>query len=290
MVTSDETRRAFLKKTAVGAIAAGGVWVAPTVLSLDAASAVGTCPSGSLTFPWSSGGEGTRHTAVTNPVVGTVGGIDVRIISTAVSATGVASAGLIVDNFSTRGTPQNAACPPTLNCGSAATTNYPRGNSTSFYSLLMNNTTACNCTSTGTLGRFVEVVFGFFNTGTNTAHAVRNLAFSLYDIDSAGSYRDQVHVFINGSATEATLGAGQNAIATLPGATPTVAGTRRPRRSSAPSTAPRPPPTATTATSTCSSLAALSITQVRVRFNDILATAPTTVQWVGIGNLTFCKV
>jgi hypothetical protein len=302
MATQDlDTRRDFLRKTAIGAAVAGGAWAAPAVLSLDAAHAVGTCPSGSLTFPWSTGGEGTTVYSTSNATpagsvfVGNIGGatgIDIRVWNNIATGT-VAGAG---DNWRTRGTPQNNACPPTVNCGSAATTNWPRGNQTSFYSLLMNaqanngNNGLCNtCAAAGTTGRSTEVTFGFFNPGTTTQHAVRNLAFSLYDIDaSTGNYRDEVHVYINGTATEATLGAGANATATRPGAAPTVAA---------------PGATAIFQANAGSSAAAnsnngnidlqfaanLSINQVRVRFVDTLGSAPQTVQWVGIGNLTFCK-
>jgi len=272
---------------------AGGAWVAPTVLTLDAAHAVGTCPSGSIAFPWSNGGaDGTTHVPLTNPLVGTstTGGIDIRILAIGQSATGVV--GTAADNFTTRNPTQNAAFPPTLNCGSAATTNYPRGTKTSFYSLLMNNTAANNCTTAGTAGRFVEVTFGFFNTGTLVAHPVRNLAFTLLDIDSANSYRDQVQIFINGNLlTPATVGAGQDitlatrvgggaSTVTVPGAAATFTAING---------------MSAAANTTDGNLALQfnpnnNVTSVRVRFTDILAGGPTSVQWVGIGDLTFCKV
>jgi hypothetical protein len=157
----------------------------------------------------------------------------------------------------------------------------------------MNDTTTCtNCNpGSGTANRSSEVTFGFFVHGSTTvAQPVRSLAFSLYDIDSAsGEYQDQVQVFINGSATEATLGAGGQATATLA----VAAGT---------STVQALGATAIFKAKTNSSAAANSqngnvnlqfnstnsITTVRVRFQDISG-GPTTVQWVGIGDLSFCK-
>jgi hypothetical protein len=292
LLQPDDTRRDFLRKTAIGAMVAGGAWVAPAVLTLDAARAAGTCPTGTATFAWSSGGDGVRHTAGTNPLVGTIDGVDIRIINT--TSTSVAGAGLIGDNWMTRNSPQAAGCPPTVNCGSAATTNFPRGNATSFYSLLMNDTTTCNnCNpGSGTANRSSEVTFGFFVAGSTTkAQPVRSLAFSLYDIDSAsGEYQDQVQVFINGSTTEATLGAGGNATATLAvaGATSTI---QNPLAATAIFKAKANSSAAASSQNGNVNLqfnSTNSITTVRVRFQDISG-GPTTVQWVGIGDLSFCK-
>jgi hypothetical protein len=303
-LTPDNTRRDFLRKTAIGAAVAGGAWVAPTVLSLDAAHAAGTCPNGSLSLVWSAIGEGTRFqtantTAATSLFVRNVGGptgVDIRAWST--TSTGVAAAGLVGDNWMTRGPAASAACPPTVNCGTAATTNFPRGNSTSFYSLLMNaqintgGTGLCTtCNAAGTAARTTEVTFGFFTVGTTTLHAVRNLAFNLYDIDASNNnYRDQVQVFINASATEATVGPGLNCTATLPGGgastvTTPLAATAIFRAIAGQSAAAN----SVNGNVNLQFLASLSITQVRVRFQDILGAAPATVQWVGIGDMSFCK-
>ena len=289
------SRRRILKTSAVGGAVAGAVWTTPAILSIESAYAVGSCPGGSLTFLWSSGGDGTRHTAALNPLVGNIGGptgVDVRVISTAVSASGVASAGLVGDNWMTRSA-NNASYPPQINCGSAATTNWPRGNQGSFYSLLMNNTTTNTCTSTGVVGRFVEVEFGFFVPGSTTQKInVQKLNFSLYDVDSAGSYRDQVSVAINGNAvtTPVTLAPtpSPQAVATRPGATPTM---NQPTNSAVISAISG---SSAASNSTNGNIAlqfsnGVDVNRVRVRFTDMGAAAPTTIQWVGIGNMTFCK-
>jgi hypothetical protein len=160
----------------------------------------------------------------------------------------------------------------------------------------MNATTSDDCTSTGTEGRYVEVEFGFFVPGSTTARInVRNLTFSIYDLDStSGSYRDQVTVAINGAAITSP-------VTLAPASNPQAVATRA--VADAISTITQPTGTAViNAKSNASSAASsvngniqlafqptLNVNSVRVRFADISGDDPTTIQWVGIGDLTFCK-
>jgi len=273
-------RRAFLRRAGIGAGVAGAVWAAPSILTLDSAYAVGSCPSGSTTFAWSTATNNTLANTAAKVGTTTTAGIDIRIISTA--QTGVAGSGLIFNNWRTRsGTGSQVTC--------GTQVDYPMGNIGSFYSLEMAADTT-NCTAgTGTINRNVEVVFGFFDAGTTTPHAVRNLAFSLLDVDvgSASTYTDQVQIFLNGSATAASTGAAAANNFATPGLGANVS---QPTAGSA-----RFVGTANTAnTSPASNVSLVSkpsidITKVRVLFTDISA-RPTSIQWVGISDLTFCKV
>lgn len=273
-------RREFLRKAGLGGVAAGTLWAAPSILSLDAAYAAGTCGAGTSSFAWSSGGNNTRHTAGTNPLVGTTtAGIDIRIISTAQS--GVVSSGLFQHNWMTRSSGSGA-----LDCGSPATTDHPMGGQSSFYTLQMHSQTT-GCTGNGTANRYAEVEFGFFDAGTSTPHAVRSLAFTLLDVDDGGGYTDQVDVYVNGSASIASTGAGGTF--GVPG---TGSGVSQPNASIA-----RFVGTGDTGASDPASNVSLAsnnstdITSVRIRFTDIQSPRPTTIQWIGIGNITsFCKV
>lgn len=276
-------RRAFIKKAGlVGAGVAGVAWAAPSVLSLERAFAVGSCPGGSITFPWSNGATvangATLHTTASTPLVGTstTGGIDIRITQNAVS--GVPAGGLVYNNWKARNGTNNS-----VNCGGTIDT--PMGNRSSFYSLEMGET--ASCTTTGTAGRWSEVTFGFFDQGTTTAHAVRNLSFTLLDIDT-GQYVDQAEVFINGSATRATTGAGGVFPTVVLGPGPSVtqptAGTALFQGGAAVAG------NSTAGNVTLTSDTTTNITTVRVRFTDVRGSAPGTIQWVGIGDLTFCKV
>lgn len=273
-------RRDFLRKAGIGGAAAGALWAAPSVLSLDAAFAVGTCGSGTTTFAWSSGGNNIRYNTAGKVGATTSANIDIRIISTAQS--GVGNSGLIHHNWMTRSGAAGA-----LSCGSAATTDYPMGNAGSFYTLQMHGSTNSSCTVAGTTGRSAEVTFGFFDAGTTTPHAVRNLQFTLLDVDlSSGNYRDQVEVFINGSGTVASTGAGGTFTTASVGSTvqQVTAGQARWRGTNSADA------NSTTSNVTLGSNNTTDITQVRVRFVDILGSAPQTIQWIGIGDLTFCKV
>ena len=295
-------RRTLLRAGAAGAITAGA-WVTPAVLSMDTAGAAGSCPT-NLTFDWP-----TNCSRIKSGYVGTMGapnGVDIRVESTAFS--GVVNNGDIYDNWMTR-TATAANLPCGVNCGSAATTNWPRGNVQNFYSLLMhdlNETSGlaadADCTDAGTAARFVEVEFGFYVQGSTTQRVnVQNLAFSLLDVDaSTNNYRDQAAVSINGNAvtTPVTLGVAAQAQAFLCGAgspvgtcttsTPTIA---------------TPGATAVFQANAGQSSDASSnrgvvrmvfnsgvnVNRVRIRFTDILGSAPQTIQWIGIGPLTFCK-
>jgi hypothetical protein len=276
-------RRAFIKKAGlVGAGVAGVAWAAPSVLSLERAFAVGSCPGGSITFPWSNGATvangATLHTSANTPLVGTstTGGIDIRITQNASS--GVPGSGLVYNNWKARNGTNNS-----INCGGTIDT--PMGNRSSFYSLEMGETTSC--TDPGLTGRWSEVTFGFFDQGTTTPHAVRNLSFTLLDIDT-GQYVDQAEVFINGSATAATTGPSQTFPTVVLGPSPSVtqptAGVARFVGGAAVAG------TGTGGNVTLTSNTTTNITTVRVRFTDVRGSAPGTIQWVGIGDLTFCKV
>lgn len=273
-------RREFLRKAGLGGVAAGTLWAAPSILSLDAAYAAGTCGSGTSSFAWSTGGNNTRYNTAGKVGTTTTANIDIRIIATAQN--GVFNAGILGHNWMTR-----AAATSALNCGSAATTDYPMGNEASFYTLQMHNSAPSNnnCGGNGTAGRWAEVEFGFFDAGTTTPHAVRSLGFKLLDVDNA-SYTDQAEVFVNGSGTRATTGAGGifTTVTLGGGVTQPTAGTARFVG------------TGNTAANSAASNVTLGsnnstdITSVRVRFTDILAGGPTSIQWIGIGDLTFCKV
>ena len=140
-----DDRREFLRKAGIGGVAAGTLWAAPSILSLDAAFAAGTCGSGTSSFAWSTGGNNTRYNTAGKVGATTTANIDIRIISTAQN--GVFNAGILQHNWMTRSSNANA-----LNCGSAATTDYPMGNETSFYTLQMHsaNPTNNNCGGNGT--------------------------------------------------------------------------------------------------------------------------------------------
>ena len=201
-----------------------------------------------------------------------------RIIST--SATNVAGAGLLFNNWRTR-----SAAGSSVTCGTQ--TDYPMGNTNSFYSLEMAASTT-NCTAgTGVAGRHVEVVFGFFDAGTTTAHAVRNLSFSLLDVDvgSTSTYTDQVQIFLNGSGTAATTGAAGVFTTSTVGANASQPTAGSARYVGTANTAA----TSTAANVTLASNNSFNITTVRVLFTDISA-GPTSIQWVGISDLSFCKV
>jgi len=288
-------RRRFLARSAAGGAVAGAAWVTPSVLTLDRAGAVGTCPS-SLTFPWSTGGGCTVHTASTNPLVGNVGGptgVDIRI--TATSSTGFDATAQ--DNFRTRsGAGDSCGTGP---CGSG-TPWAPRGNQSSFYALTMGPGNPFTCSGTGSAGRYAEVTFGFFAPGTTTPINVQNLSFTLLDVDTNGTgYLDRVYVGINGAVMQsgaATTGAGNDFTFTLGGGNVVQAITGRAvfqGTGSATATSP-------SANVTLTSRAGLNISSVTVRFRDQLGNAtgdinsagttlPSTIQWVGIGDLTFCK-
>lgn len=279
--TDSHDRRRFLKRAA---IAGAATWVAPTVLS-SSAYAQGSLPCSPQTFLWSAGGNNTLHTATTNPVVGTIAGVaDIRIVSTAFF--GVPNSGLNFDNWMTR-----SAATGSLNCGSAATTNYPRGAQTSFYSLLMHSlASGTDCTNAGTANRYVEVEFGFYAPSTLTPLPVYDLAFTMSDIDSStGNYRDRVEVAINGNpiTTLVTLGATSEAVATRVGGTPTMGAPGATARIDALTNS------SADASSTNGNLllqfnTGVAVSSVRIRFTDIRGAAPATVQWVGIGDLSFC--
>ena len=277
-------RREFLRRAGIGGVVAGAAWAAPAILSLDAAHAVGTCGVGTTTFAWSSGGNNTRHTDTTSPLVGTTSaGIDIVVTNT--NSSGVPGSGLYGNNWKTRSSSIGA-----INCGSAATTDYPMGNQNSFYTLQMQAANNTNCTSgTFTADRWVSVTFGFFNTGTSTPHAVRGLSLSLLDIDSSGTYRDRAEVRINGSATPASTGAGGvftvSTIATGNSYTQPNAALARfeadnPSQSVAAS--------GTEGNVTLTSNATTDITTFTVFFQNM--GTPSSIQWIGIGDLTFCKV
>lgn len=280
-------RRAFIKKAGlVGAGVAGATWAAPAVLSLERAFAVGSCPSGVINFPWSSGAtvaQGARlHTSATDPLVGTstTGGIDIRI--TQHLSSGVPSSGLVYNNWKARNGGNNA-----VTCGGNSDT--PMGTFSSFYSLEMG--AAANCTTAGTPGRWSEVTFGFFDQGTLIPHAVRQLKFTLLDIDT-GSYVDQAEVFINGSGTVASTGPGGTfpTVALGPGASVTQPSATQARFVGGGAVGSG----STAGNATITSNTTTNITTVRVRFTDVSgtppgSTAPGTIQWVGIGDLQFCK-
>lgn len=266
----------------MGAGVAGATWAAPSVLSLERAFAVGSCPSGVINFPWSNGAtvaQGARlHTLATDPLVGTstTGGIDIRITQNLSS--GVPSSGLVYNNWKARNGANNA-----INCNGTIDT--PMGTFSSFYSLEMG--AAANCTTAGTTGRWSEVTFGFFDQGTTTPHAVRQLKFSLLDIDT-GQYIDQAEVFINGSNTVAATGPGQTfpTVVLGPGPTVTQPNTAQARFVGGSAVGSG----STEGNVTLTSNTTTNITTVRVRFTDVRGSAPGTIQWVGIGDLQFCKV
>lgn len=275
-----DDRREFLRKAGIGGVAAGALWAAPSILSLDAAYALGTCGSGTSSFAWSTGGNNTRYNLAGKVGATTTADIDIRIIAT--GQNGVFNSGILRHNWMTRSS--NAGV---LNCGSAATSDYPMGNENSFYTLQMHsaNPTNNNCGGNGTAGRWAEVEFGFFDAGTTTPHAVRSLGFRLLDVDNA-SYTDQVEVFVNGSGTRATTGAGGifttvtlgGGVSQPTGGTARFVGTGNTGATSAASNV------------TLGSNNSTNITSVRIRFTDVLAGGPTSVQWIGISDLTFCKV
>lgn len=274
-------RRDFLKKAGIGTAAAGALWMAPAITSMDAAYAVGTCGSGTTTFAWSTGGNLTRYTS---GKVGTTttAGIDIRI-------TGVAQQQLNQSGLSS-GT-YNWCTRSGAGYSCNGTPDWPSGDYSSFYGLQMfgpNSTGTPNCQTAGPSTRFSEVTFGFFDQNTTTPHAVRNLQFRLLDVDQ-GDYTDVVSVYLNGSPT----------VATTTGATPDFTTVTR-----GPDTPFRVNQTAGVATFTgtgstaatdsnsnvfLATRAALDIYTVRVRFSNSGGN-PGTVQWVGIGDLEFCKV
>ncbi len=296
----------MLRKAATGSAAAGALWVAPSVLSLDAAFAAGTCPGGSLNFAWSSGGGCTRHTDTVNPLVSNVGGpagVDVRIISVAQS--GVGGSGLINDNWMTR----SGSGDPCGNgpCGSTdAVVWAPRGAQNSFYALTMAQSSSGSpvCSSAGPAGRWVEVRFGFFDPGTSNSRTVRNLNFSLLDVDQSASgsppnYIDRIYVSINGNSpvvAPATTGVGNDLTFTTGGSVSQFGVTNAVFQGSANVGA-----SSTAANVDLQFRPTLDITSVTVRFQDQRGnpsggwgvggtSAPQTIQWVGIGDLSFCRV
>lgn len=273
-----DDRREFLRKAGIGGVAAGTLWAAPSILSLDAAFAAGTCGTGTSSFAWSTGGNNTRYNTAGKVGATTTANIDIRIIATAQN--GVYNSGLIFHNWMTRSSSAGAT-----DCGSPATNDYPMGNATSFYTLQMHSTDS-GCTGNGTAGRWAEVEFGFFDAGTSTPHAVRGLGFKLLDVDNGGGYTDQVDVFVNGSSTRATTG-GSGTFGTPVlggGVSQPTAGTARFVGTG--DTAAN----STVSNVTLASNATDDITSVRIRFTDLQTPRPTTIQWIGIGDLTFCKV
>jgi hypothetical protein len=274
-------RRAFLRRAGVvGAGVAGATWAAPSMLALERAYAVGTCPAGLLTFAWPSGKDNTR---VTSGVVGTstTGGIDVQITSTA--QTGVANAGNVFNNWKVR--TSNAGQEV---CGGNA--DYPMGTVGSFYSLEMAGSTT-DCQAAGTTARSVAVTFAFFDQGTATPHAVRNLNFTLLDVDTiANTYRDQARVFVNTAVTTGTpASTGVGGI--FPTVTIPAGGTvSQPTAGQAIfNGGSNVAGTANTGNVTLTSNATTDITSFTILFTDILGSAPQSIQWIGISNLTFCK-
>ncbi len=276
-------RRAFLKQAGVagaGLGVAGATWAAPSMLAMDRAYAVGSCSSGGLLDLRLA--RGKEPTVVTSGVVGTTttGGIDVQI--TAHTSSNVANAGLVMNNWKVRTSATGA-----YTCNGNA--DYRMGNATSFYSLEMSGSTT-NCLAAGTAGRYVTVTLAFFDHGTTTPHAVRNLNFTLLDVDYInGYYHDEVRIFTNTAlvtGTPASTGVG--------GVFPTV---------SIPTggTSPSPPPARRSSTGTATwvrrhngnltltSNATTNITSITFQFVNIGGT-PNSIQCVGISDLTFCKV
>jgi hypothetical protein len=109
----------------------------------------------------------------------------------------------------------------------------------------------------------------------------------LYDVDTiAGTYQDQVQIFLNGSGTVAATGAGKvfPTVTLGPGATVThpnaalatfVGGSNVAGDSTAGNVA------LTSDTTT-------AISTVTIKFTDVLGAVPGSIQWVGIGDLSFC--
>jgi hypothetical protein len=269
-------RRRFLWQATAGAGLAGAAWAAPQVSSL--AYAQGSPPPCTpVTFNWSSIASSCQR--ITSGRVGGVGITDLWVTGTAQN--GVFNNGLIYDNWSVRNaTTGNIPCD--INCG-AAGGNYPRGNANNFYGMLMHSTNTNTCTGTGTTNRWVETTFGFFAANTSTAVSVRNLQFTLLDVDTnTNNYRDQVTLFVNGGAAAATTGAaGQATVVSIGSCVTQVAGQA-------------------VFQGTCSALAAettanvtvkfnVPVSTVRVRFQDIRVGGPTSIQWIGISNMSWCR-
>lgn len=275
-------RREFLRRAGIGGAVVGTAWAAPAILSLDSAHAAGTCGVGTSTFAWSTGGNSRYQSGKVGTT--TTANIDIRIIGTTQS--GVFNSGVIMNNWRTRSSSAGS-----VNCG-GTNTDYPMGNRTSFYTLEMHDIDSLtDCTDAGTTGRTVSVTFGFFDAGTTTPHAVRGLSFSLLDCDSlSGNYRDRVEVRINGSASPASTGpGGVFTVSTITAANSYT----QPNAALARFDADANQGVANNATAgnvTLTSNSSTDITSVTVQFSDIRGAAPQTVQWVGIGDLTFCKV
>ena len=148
--------------------------------------------------------------------------------------------------------------------------------------------------------RYTEVTFGFFEEGTTNQIDICNLSFTVTDIDSA-DYVDRMYVAINEAVDPqlncATTGGVANDCTVSLGTAVSqpVAGRACFQGSGSVG------PTSTAGNAALQFRPDLLINQVTVRFRDQLGntggglasfgtTDPGTIQWVGIGDLTFCQV
>jgi hypothetical protein len=284
-------RRAFLKTAGVvGAGVAGATWAAPSMLALERAYAVGTCPSGVITFPWPSAKDNTQ---VKTGVVGTstTGGIDVQITHTAFN--GVPNNGNVFNNWKVR---TSAAGVETCN----GNPDYPMGGTTgtpavpvypTLYSLEMAGT-ATGCQDAGTAARSVAVTFGFFDHLTAPPHPVRSLSFTLLDVDTIDDYyKDQARIFLNTTVTTGTPASTGTAASNFPTVSiPAGSSVTQPTAGQAIfNGGANAAGTSNAGNVTLTSNANLDITSFTLLFTDVLGSAPQSIQWIGISNFTFCK-
>lgn len=181
------SRRDVLRRSAAAGAVAGATWVAPSILTLDAAAACGSvvCTTGTTTFRWSTQYPTQAALAPANVVQAlaatAVGGVTVTPTRSDPAGQNLLSGG----HWRIRGTASGACSGTTEQLWHLTPT--------------PNSWLKCRMGDAGTANAAVQTTLAF-------SQAVRDLTFSILDIDAVlpNTYRDRVR--ISGTTTGGTFG------------------------------------------------------------------------------------